>query len=116
MISGVHLSRSGRGYMSLVEDLINSVDDIVAEDLRIGKRYTAAKVTGKVGLAYSFGAAVNRDITGRKASMRLSELGLVTGERVKVINRMPHGPIEVEIKGTRVAVGNGLAKKIEVEE
>lgn len=53
---------------------------------------------------------------GRKASMRLSELGLVTGERVKVINRMPHGPIEVEVKGTKVAVGNGLAKKIVVEE
>jgi hypothetical protein len=60
--------------MSLIEDLIGSVDDIAAEDLRTGKRYTAAKVAGKIGLAYSFGAAANREITERKALLRSDDL------------------------------------------
>jgi DtxR family Mn-dependent transcriptional regulator len=53
---------------------------------------------------------------GRKASMRLNEMGVVAGEVVKVISRVPHGPVEVEVKGTRIAIGDGLAKKILVEE
>jgi len=48
--------------------------------------------------------------------MRLNELGLVPKEKIRVTNRMPHGPIEVEVKGTKVAIGNGLAIKIVVEE
>ena len=53
---------------------------------------------------------------GKKAAMRLNELGLVPKEKIRVINRMPHGPIEVEVKGTKVAIGHGLARKIVVEE
>ena len=53
---------------------------------------------------------------GKKAAMRLNELGLVPKEKIRVINRLPHGPIEVEVKGTKVAIGNGLAMKIVVEE
>jgi DtxR family Mn-dependent transcriptional regulator len=53
---------------------------------------------------------------GRKASMRLNEMGVVTGELVRVVNRVPHGPVEVEVKGTKVAIGYGIAKKIVVEE
>jgi len=60
--------------MSLIEDLINSVDDIVAEDLRIGKRYTAARAGERIGLAYSFGAAAKGDITGRKGLLRSDDL------------------------------------------
>jgi hypothetical protein len=62
--------------MSLVEDLINSVDDITAEDLRIGKRYTAARIGERIGLAYSFGAVANRDIIsmGRKGLLRSNDL------------------------------------------
>ncbi|MDY6985969.1 MAG: metal-dependent transcriptional regulator [Candidatus Thermoplasmatota archaeon] len=57
-----------------------------------------------------------RTLCGKKASMRLNELGLLPGEKIKVVNRMAHGPIEVEVKGTKVAIGYGLAKKILVEE
>jgi len=60
--------------MSLIEDLISSVDDISAEEVRIGKRYTAARAGERIGLAYSFGAAGNRDITGRKGLMRSDDL------------------------------------------
>lgn len=53
---------------------------------------------------------------GRKASMRLNEMGVVAGEAVKVMSRVPRGPVEIEVKGTRIAIGDGLAKKILVEE
>jgi len=61
-------------------------------------------------------AAILRILCGRKASMRLNELGILPGEKIKVVNRMAHGPIEIEVKGTKVAIGYGLAKKILVEE
>jgi len=59
---------------------------------------------------------VVRMVCGRKASMRLNELGFVPGERVRVVKSISYGPIEVEVKGTKVAIGHGLAKKVLVEE
>ncbi len=59
---------------------------------------------------------VVRMMCGRKASMRLNELGFVPGERIRVIKSISNGPIEVEVKGTKVAIGNGLARKVLVEE
>ncbi|MDY6985561.1 MAG: DUF364 domain-containing protein [Candidatus Thermoplasmatota archaeon] len=60
--------------MSLVDKLIDSVDDIAAEDLRIGKRYTAAKVDGRIGLAYSSGSRKCTEIEARKALLRSKDL------------------------------------------
>lgn len=48
---------------------------------------------------------------GRGLSRRLYELGFVRGERVKVLNAGP-GPILVLVKGSRVAIGRGIAHKI----
>jgi len=59
--------------MGLVDELIDSVDDIPAEDLRVGKRYTAAKVNGKIGLAYSFGSRCT-EAEARKGLLRSKDL------------------------------------------
>lgn len=51
--------------------------------------------------------------SGRKASQRLLDMGLTRGTCVRVINAAPfHGPMELEVRGTRLAVGRGLAAQV----
>ena len=47
---------------------------------------------------------------------RLLDLGLTKGCTFKVVQGSRHGPILVEVRGTRVALGHGLARKVVVEE
>jgi ferrous iron transport protein A len=54
--------------------------------------------------------------SGRGAMQRLTDMGLVPGERLKILNNSGFGPITVLIKGVRVALGHGLANKIIVKE
>ncbi len=46
---------------------------------------------------------------------RLADLGLNIGMDVKVVSMDPAGPLLVEIKGARYAIGRGLAHHIFVE-
>lgn len=49
--------------------------------------------------------------------VRLQELGLVVGTRVKVVRRAPLGePIEVEIRGSRLAMRNHEAVFFQIKE
>ena len=50
---------------------------------------------------------------GSKAHRFLADLGIHTGEKIKVIKN-DSGPVVIEVKGTKVAIGRGLAAKIEV--
>ena len=56
---------------------------------------------------------VNSINAGYKAQRFLADLGIHEGEKIRVVKN-DIGPIIVEVKGTRVAVGRGLAKKIKV--
>ena len=51
--------------------------------------------------------------SGSKAHRFLADLGIHAGEKIKVIKN-DSGPVIIEVKGTRVAIGRGLAAKIEV--
>ena len=53
---------------------------------------------------------------GRGILRRLLDLGLTKGCTFKVIQGSRHGPILVEVRGTRLALGHGLASKLIVEE
>ena len=51
-----------------------------------------------------------------QASQRIMDMGLCFGTIVKVVKSAPfHGPIEVSVRGTTLALGRGLAEKIYVE-
>ena len=50
---------------------------------------------------------------GRRAHQFLADLGLHNSEKIRVVKN-DAGPIIIEIKGTRVAIGRGLASKIDV--
>ena len=51
---------------------------------------------------------------GQGACKRLNELGLVPGVEVELVNKISSGPVMVRVKGSKLALGRGLAQKIEV--
>ncbi len=53
---------------------------------------------------------------GRGAMQRLTDMGLIPGERLRVLHNSGYGPVTVLIKGAKVALGHGLAAKIIVKE
>jgi ferrous iron transport protein A len=53
---------------------------------------------------------------GRILTKRLADLGLTTGTEIKVIGRtLFSGPVQIEVCGSRLVIGRGLASKITVE-
>jgi ferrous iron transport protein A len=59
---------------------------------------------------------VNYSDGGCTFSRKLADMGLFPGEKIRVLNNTGMGPVTVEIKGAKIALGNGLARKIMVEE
>ena len=54
--------------------------------------------------------------SGKKARQRLLDMGLTHGASIRVVNATPfHGPIEIAIRGTTLALVRGLAGKVFVE-
>lgn len=47
---------------------------------------------------------------------RLADMGLTPGVQVKVANNERHGPVLIELRGSRVALGRGVAYHVLVEE
>ncbi len=58
---------------------------------------------------------VKEILGGQRAVTRLREMGLVEGALIKVIDNPIIGPIIVEVNGTKIALGRGMAKKVIVE-
>jgi ferrous iron transport protein A len=77
----------------------------------------------------NFGSPINLYEAGDHAELRIllitggwevrrsfNQMGIQPGDRVRVLRRAPFGgPLEIDNKGTRVAVGKQLAEKIRVE-
>ena len=53
---------------------------------------------------------------GRRLRQRLADLGITFDCPIKLIINTHGGPVLVEVRGTRLAIGRGMAVKIEVEE
>lgn len=49
---------------------------------------------------------------GRSVNLRMNELGFTTGVNLKVIRNVGGGPIMVELKAGKIALGRGIARKI----
>lgn len=53
---------------------------------------------------------------GHRVRAHLNTLGIHVGDWLTVVERAPfRGPVLVEINGTRLALGRGVASKIQVE-
>jgi len=58
-------------------------------------------------------AIVEWIVAGPGAARRLADMGLTPGTEVKIVRRGPlGGPIQVEVRGTSLALGYGLASKV----
>ncbi len=71
--------------------------------------------------AYSLAAAevgksyrVINMLGGRNAMLRLASLGILPGEKIKLIRKDSFGPLLIEVKGTRLILGRGVSAKIAV--
>ncbi len=54
--------------------------------------------------------------TGLHAKRRLEDMGLTPGTRIRVLKAIPFGgPIEISVRGSRLALGKGMAGKIFIE-
>lgn len=51
-----------------------------------------------------------------KIRRRLEALGILEGTRVEVLNRKRNGAMIIKVRGARWALGDSIAKGIEVEE
>ena len=61
-------------------------------------------------------AKLSKIIGGCNLTKRLTELGLICGTKIKVVSNSGGGPVLIEVKDTRLALGRGVAMKIFVEE
>lgn len=52
---------------------------------------------------------------GHHMRRRLADLGLNTGMTLRVIRRNPSGPMILDVKDSRLAVGRGMANRVIVE-
>ena len=52
---------------------------------------------------------------GRGLQRRLADMGLVPGTTLKVINGHAPGPIIIDLRGSRLVLGHGMAQKIMVK-
>jgi Fe2+ transport system protein FeoA len=52
--------------------------------------------------------------SGHTACKRLNELGLIPGVHVELVNRITSGPVMIRVKGSKLALGRGLARKVMV--
>ena len=53
---------------------------------------------------------------GHEIGKRLTELGLLPGEIIQVSQNRGQGPLVLFFRGSKFAIGRGLARKIWVEE
>ena len=55
-------------------------------------------------------------VTGVRAGWglqrRLADMGLTPGVQIRVINSQMAGPVLIDLRGSRVALGRGVAQKI----
>ncbi|MCG3253919.1 MAG: ferrous iron transport protein A [Candidatus Heimdallarchaeota archaeon] len=57
---------------------------------------------------------VGKIVGGRSACKRLNELGLVPGAEIEMVNKIANGPVMIRVKGSKLALGRGLANKVHI--
>jgi DtxR family Mn-dependent transcriptional regulator len=72
---------------------------------------------GDIGILTSIKAARGKGHgKGWGFEKRLMDMGLTPGTRVTVVKSAPfHGPLEILVRGSRLALGRGMAERIFVE-
>lgn len=53
---------------------------------------------------------------GRGLKEKIYSMGLNSGARLKILLNSGHGPVELEVRQTRLGIGRGMAQQIRVKE
>jgi len=67
-------------------------------------------------LAFGTEAKISKINGGCNLIRRLTEMGLTYGTKIRVVSDSCGGPVLIEVRDTRLALGRGVATKIFVEE
>jgi Fe2+ transport system protein FeoA len=67
-------------------------------------------------LTYGTQAKIAKINAGCNLLKRLNEMGLTLGTTIKVVSDPCGGPVLIEVRDSRLALGRGVATKIYVEE
>ena len=82
-------------------------------DLRNGESGIISSVGVGLGRGRGHGGRARR---GWGFGRRLEDMGLTPGTKVTVVKSAPlNGPLEVIVRGSRLAIGRGMAERIFVE-
>jgi ferrous iron transport protein A len=93
-----HLSMSGRRKQTPMTPTSTTEDGLALSAVRSGQHVRIHRIRG-----------------GHHFLSRLASLGFTPGARLRVVQNFGRGPIIVNLRDTRVALGRGEAAKIEVE-
>ena len=52
---------------------------------------------------------------GRGLTRRLADMGLTPGTTLRILNSQMPGPVLIDLRGSRLVLGHGVARKIMVE-
>ena len=97
--------------------------DVVNESVNSMELRLTELKDGESGVITSIGAGHGRRHRERHGTgrgwgfrKRLEDMGLTPGARVTVVKSAPfRGPLEVYIRGSRLAIGKGMAERVFVE-
>jgi Fe2+ transport system protein FeoA len=67
-------------------------------------------------LCYGEQAKISKINGGCELIRRLTEMGLTLGTTIKVVSDAFGGPVVIEVRDSRLALGRGVATKIYVEQ
>jgi len=60
---------------------------------------------GQKGIIFSI-------VGGRRVTQRLTDMGLTPGIEIKMLRKGRWGPVEISVRGSNLALGHGVARKI----
>jgi len=86
------------------------------EEATLEKKLSQLK-PGETGVIVSIQALTMHRRHRRRRSWgfqrRLEDMGLTPGTKIMVVKSAPfHGPIEIHVRGSRLAIGRGMAERI----
>ena len=55
------------------------------------------------------------EFAGEKMKQKLLSMGLTPGTPVSIVSSGNRGPVIIDVRGSRLALGRGIVSKIEVE-
>ena len=53
---------------------------------------------------------------GRNLQQKIFSMGLNFGAQLKILSNSGHGPVELQVRQTRLGIGRGMSRKIRVKE